>query len=276
MIRRIILVLILLNVFFINGIYAAPNSKILNQKGIKLVPAIVKDEKVFIQSFDGIKKEKYFYLLGNDNKIYDLQIKIKEEKEYKDVNWGYDDNKAILLIGKSPSLPKGCLVSIGRGSKEILKWYPTNILNKNEKDYTSETYISKDNFYGMKRQIIYSCANIEGKLYFASYRKLKMDYESCDPRSYKDTIGLFAKDGKTKVILNSFADCDGQPGRTENIYFPIGPILGTVEIKDKGQKEIWIIAEGHGYETIGISFIQYYPYSSFNKSRYNFIVTSGL
>jgi hypothetical protein len=276
MIRRIILISILLNVFFINGIYASPNSKILNQKGIKLVPVLVKDGKVFIQPFAGVNKEKYFYLLGNDSKIYDLQIKIKEVKEYKDVDWGYGDNKAILLNGKSLNLPKGYLVSIGKESRNILKWHQIDIINKDEKDFASEAYISKDNFYGMKKQIIYSCANIEHKLYFASYRQLKMDHESCDPKSYKDTIGLIAKNGKTKVILNSFADCDGQPGRTTNIYFPIGPILGTLEIKDKGKKEIWIVAEGHGYETIGISFIQYYPYSSFNKSRYDFMCTDGL
>jgi len=277
MLKWTILIYFLINIFFNNWIYALPNSTIINREGIKLLPAIVKNGKVFIQPFDGVNKEKFFYLLGNDGKMYDLEIKIKDVKEYKDINWGYGDNKAILLVGKLPQLPNGYLVASGDRSKSILKWYQAEIIDQKEKDFESETYISKDDSYGLKKQIIYNIsATIRDKLYFASYRKLKIDQQSCDPKSYKETIGIIIGDGTGKAILNSFTDCDGQPKGIKNNYFPIGPILGTLEIKDKFKKEIWIVTEGQGYEVTGIAFIQYFPYSSFNKNRYNFISTDGL
>ena len=259
---------------------AFSKSEVLNSQNIKIIPAIVSGKKVFIQAFDNITSEMSFFLLGNDSKTYELKLLDKNIARYDNVNWGYEDNYAIQLIGTSPVFPEGYLVAIGKDPKDILKWFPAVTLGKTPSDknvsyWDSDKDISKDDTYELKEQAFFKVPNIGGKLFFAGYKKSKIDNESCDPKSYKNTIGLMTAEGQKIIILDTFYNCDGLP-RDDNNYFPLGDVLGTLEISHESKKEIWIVMKAHGYEIVGIAFVKCLPEESFNKNKYDFLCTGSL
>ncbi len=258
-------------------LFSAPNSyadSVFEIDGISMVPAIVVGDAVYIKPLEPPLDEKQFYLLGTDGKNYELQVDDPEIKEYEEVNWGFGESASISLVGPLLQLPKGDFVAFGKGAKDKLKWVPAKLRDEQESDAYSDResndYLSIDGGYGVTQRSTYESASIPGILFYANYRKLTK--EKCDPKINKETLGIIYSSGMSKSLVDSYVGCDGESGYA----FPLGPVLGILEITTQSQRKIWIVMAGSGYETTGLTLVPYDPVAGADTKNYVFIVTGAL
>ena len=122
----------------------------------------------------------------------------------------------------------------------------------------------------MTRCSSYEGTSIPGVLFYTNYRKLTQ--KACDLQAYKTTLGIIDSNEVSKSLIDSFVDCDGQ----SDFEFPLGPVLGTLEVTIQSQKKIWIVMAGNGYETTGLTLVPYDPVAGADTENYVFIVTGAL
>lgn len=258
-------------------LFLTPNSyaaSVFEIDGISIVPAIVVGGTVYIQPLEPPLEGEQFYLLGSDGKNYELEVENPEITEYEEVNWGFGESASISFGGASPQLPEGDLVAFGKGAKDKLKWVPAKLRDGQESDaysdYDSNDYLSSDGTYGVTRCTSYEGTSIPGVLFYTNYRKLTQ--KACDPQAYKTTLGIIDSNEVSKSLIDSFVDCDGQ----SDSEFPLGPVLGTLEVTIQAQKKIWIVMAGSGYEATGLTLVPYDPVAGADTKNYVFIVTGAL
>lgn len=270
MIKRLVIIIIII-IISVTSVFAFSKSRILNMKDIKVLPAIVKNNDVYIQFFKGVNNKNQYYLLGNDGKTYEIKIKNAKASNYK-INWGYGNKEAILLTGVDGKIPNGNLVAIGNDIKDIIEWKPAK---KEIRNCNLSDSITKSNIYKVREKYCYIVSAVRGKLFYISEEKESAKYDQCDNQTFRRVLGIINEDGINKIIANYYEDCDGQSQDKDN-YFPLGSVLGALVIKDKSKKEIWLVMKVHGYENVGIGYVKLYPEENLSKNIYEYDITDEL
>ena len=196
----------------------------LGSNKIRMVPAIVHGENVYIQALAKNDKKEPIYLIGVDGKSYLLTVKNHELKRYTNIDWGFGYNEAIQLSAKN-NLPQGYLVAFGQEIPKLLEWKTAIEIDRTEANANrhadSNKFISDDGTYGKSAERIYKSPAIQGTIILSRYRKLVYPPDFIDDEFFKETIEIIDKNNNVDHVITSYDPCEG-PARSYEKHHPIG------------------------------------------------------
>jgi hypothetical protein len=129
---------------------------------------------------------------------------------------------------------------------------------------TINNYVPNMGDYKSVFEISYEVDNLQNKLFYS--RSVNKKLPEYDVRHMLSAIETIDPTGKRVSILSLFTDREADQSWSGK--YDVGEIVGTIEMGDKQNKEVWIVCESPVFESASYIFIQYLPESSINDKRY--------